>query len=317
MAVAFVGHDEVTLLVAPSASEALQDADWVDERHRHYAVRRWSERRYRSSKPGHSVTIIDQDVAPVAKFKRTGILLTEEQRYVISDLLMSRVERPGPARVPTGLNAEATYGAYKVCPLAIPAPSLWTRRARPILKPPATVKRCCPSQTMRTPEAGVATAIDSLIFDTVGGFIHLWRRRNGDGVSVGDLAGPVDGSGDRTDDGGSIELRLQACGDNDFRDMDISLAFVDRAVWQARLGGTSSTGAPAMISIRSNDATPTVGFLLADRCFHRRGRISTTTLILSATGENSCRRDDGDSSRVEHDETDVSLYCKGGDNARA
>ena len=58
-------------------------------------------------------------------------------------------------------------------------------------------------------------------FDNVGGTISFT------GVNVGNLAGTMLASDTRDDTGGSIKLMFQACGDNNFRDMDIALAFVE------------------------------------------------------------------------------------------
>ena len=101
---------------------------------------------------------------------------------------------------------------------------------------------------------------------------------------------------------------LQACGDNDFRDMDIDLAFVESRLGSRTLGSVVA-GDPAMINIRSNDATPTVEFFPTDVFIDEGGEHD---VLLSATGENS---DDVMMAtlRVEHDETDVGLYYKGGD----
>ena len=142
----------------------------------------------------------------------------------------------------------------------------------------------------------------ALVFDNVGGTISFTD------VNVGDLAGPDPGDAARTDNGGGIKLMLQACGDNDFRDMDIDLAFVASRLGSRTLGSVVA-GDPAMINIRSNDATPTVEFFPTDVFIDEGGEHD---VLLSATGENS---DDVMMAtlRVEHDETDVGLYYKGGD----
>ena len=141
----------------------------------------------------------------------------------------------------------------------------------------------------------------ALVFDNVGGTISFT------GVNVGNLAGTT--SDDTRDDtGGSIKLMFQACGDNNFRDMDFSLAFVESRL-ASRTRGNVVAGDPAMINIRSNDATPTVDFFPTDVFIDEGGEHD---VLLSATGENS---DDVEMAtlRVEHDETDVGLYYKGGD----
>ena len=90
--------------------------------------------------------------------------------------------------------------------------------------------------------------------------------------------------------------------------MDIALAFVESPLG-SRSPGSVVAGDPAMINIRSNDATPTVEFFPTDVFIDEGGEHD---VLLSATGENS---DDVMMAtlRVEHDETDVGLYYKGGD----
>ena len=285
--------DEVTLRVAPNESTATRDDDWVDD---DVVITLSASAAGVVSSPNQAiVTITDEDVAPVVKFGRTGVLLTEDSdtSVVIDVESGSRTQR-----IPAGLNAEATFGDLR---LSVSNPAIVSVDMACETDPKASAygRKALSISAMRTTDAG-GESPQALVFDNVGGTISFTD------VNVGDLAGPADT--DSTTNGGGIKLMLQACGDNDFRDMDFDLAFVASRLGSRTLGSVVA-GDPAMVSIRSNDATPTVGFFPTDVFIDEGGEHD---VILSATGEN------GDdvmmaTLRVEHDETDVGLYYKGGD----
>ena len=142
------------------------------------------------------------------------------------------------------------------------------------------------------------TAAQALAFDTVAGTITVT------GVTVATLAGdPAD-----RDARVPLTLDLEACGDHQFQDMSIELA-LDTGRLQSRSAGNVTAGAPAMISISSNDAVPTVEFFPTDVFIDEGGEHD---VLLSASGENA---EDVMMAtlHVEHDETDVGLYYMGGD----
>ena len=288
----FVSADEVTLRVAPNASTATRDDDWVDD---DVVITLSANAAGVVSSPNQAiVTITDEDVAPVVKFGRTGVLLTEDSdtSVAIDVESGSRVQR-----IPTGLNAEAAFGDLR---LSVSNPAIVSVDMACETDPKATAygRKALSISAMRTDDAGAETGAAALVFDNVGGTITFTE------LDVGDLAGPAD----RTTKGGGIKLMLQACGDNDFRDMDFALAFVASRLASRTLGSVVA-GDSAMISIRSNDATPTVGFFPTDVFIDEGGEHD---VILSATGENSADVMMA-TLRVEHDETDVGLYYKGGD----
>ena len=292
----FVSADEVTLRVAPNASTATRDDDWVDD---DVVITLSASAAGVVSSPNQAViTITDEDVAPVVKFGRTGVLLTEDSDTSVAIDVESGSRTQ---RIPAGLNDDATFGDLR---LSVSNPAIVSVDMACETDPKASGygRKALSISAMRTAEAGGTDTDQALVFDNVGGTISFTD------VNVGDLAGPVDGDGARTNNGGGIKLMLQACGDNDFRDMDIDLAFVASRLGSRTLGSVTA-GDSAMINIRSNDATPTVEFFPTDVFIDEGGEHD---VLLSATGENS---DDVMMAtlRVEHDETDVGLYYKGGD----
>ena len=292
----FTSTDEVTLLVARNASAAVRDDNWVDN---DVVVTLSAGSGVVSSPNQVVVTVVDEDVAPVVKFDRADVLLTEDSDTSVAIDIMSGSRTQ---RIPTGLNADATYGDLK---LSVSNPGSVAVDAACVTDPKDAKygAKALSISAMRTNDAGVESPLDdAMVFDNVGGTITF------DDLNVGDLAGPDPGDVARTDNGGGIKLMLQACGDNDFRDMNIALAFVASGLRSSSLGSVTA-GDPAMINIRSNDATPTVEFFPTDVFIDEGGEHD---VLLSATGENSADVMMA-TLRVEHDETDVGLYYKGGD----
>ena len=244
--------------------------------------------------------VIDEDMAPVLAFDRTNIVLGEESS---AEVLLEVMPASPRHRIPPALSSllvspnqpfsrnltlRVSYAdaiqvvnesdAVQMCPTDKDAPS-YGRKALYI-------------QGMR------GTAAQTLTFDSVAGTITVAA------VTVATLSGAP---GAR-DDAVPLTLNLEACGDHQFQDMSIELA-LDESRIQSRSAGNVTAGGPAMISISSNDAIPTVEFFPTDVYIDEGGEHD---VLLSASGENA---EDVMMAtlRVEHDETDVGLYYKDGD----
>ena len=238
-AAAFDTTDEITLLVAPNPSMPVRDDDWVDD---DVVITLSTDGEGVVSSPNQVVvTIVEEDVAPVVQFDRADVLLTEDSdtSVVIDVESGSRAER-----IPAGL-ATAAFSDLRLS-VSNPAIVSVDMACETDPKKSAYGSKALSISAMRTNDAGVEeTDPQVLVYDSVGGTITFT------GTSAGDLAGAVpDEDGDRENDGGGIKLMLQACGDNDFRDMDIALAFVASRLRSSTLGNVTA-GDPAMISIRS------------------------------------------------------------------
>ena len=294
-AILFDTTDEVTLLVAPGAGAATTDGDWVDN---DVVITLSAGSGILSSPNQVVVTVIDQEVAPVVKFDRTGVLLSEDSETSVN--LDVKSGSPSPV-LPAGLAGAAEGDTFRALRLSISSPAAVSVTSDTVLgcvtdrDDSAYGRKALYISAMKSDDDGVvgADAPQAMSFDAVAGTITF------DGVSVADLA---------TAAGGGIRLELTACGDNNFRDMDIALAFVESRL-QSKSPGNVVAGAPAMISIRSNDASPTVEFFPTDVFIDEGGEHD---VLLSATGENSADVMMA-TLRVEHDETNVGLYYKDGD----
>ena len=300
----FKDTDEVTLLVAPGGDAIALDDNWVDND----AVLTLSAGGAGIvSNPGQAVvTVIDEDVAPVVEFDRTSIVLGEESEATVEIGVESGSKR---ARIPRGLNSSLT-GMEQ--PFSRPL-KLTVSNADLVAVAVGEVGVCVVKST--DPKYGsIALSIsamrgaedisDDLAFDKVRGTLTF-----GD-VTVATLAGVPNADDDdaRTAAGDPIVLRVEACGDKEFRDMEFEFAFSGSALRGGRTGNVDA-GDPAMISIRSNDATPTVEFFPTDVFIDEGGEHD---VLLSAAGDNGSDVMMA-TLHVEHDETNVGLYYKGGD----
>ena len=296
--------DEVTLLVAPGGAEITQDDNWVDND----AVLTLSAAGDGIvANPGQVVvTVIDQDVAPVVEFDRTSIVLGEESEAMVE---ISVESGSRIARIPPGLDSELALPFTRALKLTVS-----NADAVAVVDGVGDEATGVCITDSKSPKYGsIALSISAmrgvaslmLSFDQVRGTLALGAGDTA--VTVADLAGTPDADGDRTGDD-PVVLTLKACGDNEFRDMDIALGFSGSTL-RGEGTGNVDAGDPAMISIRSNDATPTVEFFPTDVFIDEGGEHD---VLLSATGENSADVMMA-TLHVEHDETNVGLYYKGGD----
>ena len=283
IAPAFANADEVTLLVAPAIDAETPDGNWVDDQ---VVLTVTSGQAGVVENPNQViVAVTDEDVAPIVKFDRPSVNLDEDTDTTLALDVMSGSRL---ARMPPALATDASPVPFTGRNLRL---SISNPRAVSVSADGSDVR--CPSPSAptfgrhalyisanRIDNAGAATD-QAMVYDNVGGTIEFT------GVTVTTLAGALatNAAGARTDAGGSIELRFRACGNNDFRDMGFELGIDSgRLSNGGRAPGDVTAGDPAMISIGSNDAGPTLSFSPTDVTIDEGGETST---VLLAEGPNA------------------------------
>ena len=201
--------------------DPMGDGNWVDNS---FSIDIESDKIGLSANPGsYKVTVIDNDVAPVATFSKTSLALTEETETTVPVSIA--------VGVPTGTKAANT---------------------------PDGIAQLTNNVQFTTSPAGAAV-MDNCVADDDDDVIAITLNGIGEVADEDDTYQVTGGAGNV----GTATIGIEACGDmSDFNDEMVTFSFVEMSLTAEPTGYGSLGGGPDLVvTVRSEgEATPTVSF---------------------------------------------------------
>ena len=256
----FAGTDEVTLVIAQDATGG-KDPNWFNEP---VKLTLDAGAGVEVSPNIYTVTVMDTDVAPVAKFNVPSFTLTEgSERAVALDVTEGRLGA-GIPEAAEGINDAAGGTDNAVVTIRVSNSGMVTLMDCPGPRDPGYNRKAVRLDLMDGDWPTVDAAAESAFGRT--GLLRTSR-------TVGDLAGRGDAAADMAN------FTIEACGDMaGFSDPEVTLTIMSTNLVErpgAGVNGDITIGSPLMITIDSDEAAPTLSFSPTDVTIDEGGSTST------------------------------------------
>ena len=229
----FNNTDEVVLTITPLAAG---DPNWNNES---YSIKLQSTAGAIAPNPGvFTVMVIDDEVAPVAKFDRTSVKLTEDSNTSVG------------VRVVTGARG-----------VPLPVITSFTSMLGITVSPVGAVAATCPTSAAKTNALMLTGAV---VTDARTG---MW-----------DVTGNISTLGVASPAAAAANLMIRACGDmSNYRGSTVTISMVAKSL-ENMTAGDITPGAPLVITIESDEAVPTLSFSPTDVTIDEGGSTQTVLL---------------------------------------